>query len=46
MSMAIALCLIMSKKELASRDVVSRRMIQRIREGKGVKSAYGRAFVA
>lgn len=29
------------KKELASRDVVSRRMIQRIREGKGVKSAYG-----
>ena len=29
------------KKELASRDVVSRRMIQRIREGKGVKSPYG-----
>ncbi|MEA2029010.1 MAG: fumarate reductase flavoprotein subunit [Campylobacterota bacterium] len=29
------------KKELASRDVVSRRMIQHIREGKGVKSPYG-----
>jgi fumarate reductase flavoprotein subunit len=29
------------KKELASRDVVSRRMIQHIRAGKGVKSAYG-----
>lgn len=29
------------KKELASRDVVSRRMIQRIREGKGVSSPYG-----
>lgn len=29
------------KKELASRDVVSRRMIERIREGKGVKSIYG-----
>lgn len=29
------------KKELASRDVVSRRMIQRIREGYGVKTVYG-----
>ncbi len=29
------------KKELASRDVVSRRMEQRIREGKGVHSRYG-----
>ncbi|MFO1433824.1 MAG: fumarate reductase flavoprotein subunit [Candidatus Competibacteraceae bacterium] len=29
------------KKELASRDVVSRRMEQRIREGKGVHSTYG-----
>jgi len=29
------------KKELASRDVVSRRMIEHIRKGKGVKSDYG-----
>jgi len=29
------------KKELASRDVVSRRMIMHIRKGKGVESAYG-----
>ena len=29
------------KKELASRDVVSRRMMEHIRKGKGVKSAYG-----
>ena len=29
------------KKELASRDVVSRRMIEHIRNGKGVKSPYG-----
>ncbi len=29
------------KKELASRDVVSRRMTEHIRKGKGVKSAYG-----
>ena len=29
------------KKELASRDVVSRRMMEHIRNGKGVKSAYG-----
>jgi len=29
------------KKELASRDVVSRRMIQHIRAGKGVQSPYG-----
>lgn len=29
------------KKELASRDVVSRRMIEHIRAGKGVKSPYG-----
>jgi len=29
------------KKELASRDVVSRRMIEHIRNGKGVKSRYG-----
>jgi fumarate reductase flavoprotein subunit len=29
------------KKELASRDVVSRRMIEHIRNGKGVPSAYG-----
>ncbi|WP_299384308.1 fumarate reductase flavoprotein subunit [Helicobacter sp. UBA3407] len=29
------------KKELASRDVVARRMLQRIREGKGVSSPYG-----
>ena len=29
------------KKELASRDVVSRRMIEHIRKGKGVKSRYG-----
>lgn len=29
------------KKELASRDVVSRRMIEHIRKGKGVKSPYG-----
>jgi len=29
------------KKELASRDVVSRRMIQHIRAGKGVPSPYG-----
>ena len=29
------------KKDLASRDVVSRRMIEHIRSGKGVKSVYG-----
>lgn len=29
------------KKELASRDVVSRRMIEHIRKGKGAKSPYG-----
>ncbi|CZE47807.1 fumarate reductase flavoprotein subunit [Campylobacter geochelonis] len=29
------------KKELASRDVVSRRMMEHIRNGKGVKSIYG-----
>jgi len=29
------------KKELASRDVVSRRMLEHIRKGKGVKSPYG-----
>ncbi len=29
------------KKDLASRDVVSRRMIEHIAKGKGVKSAYG-----
>ena len=29
------------KKELASRDVVSRRMIEHIRKGKGVPSVYG-----
>ncbi len=29
------------KKELASRDVVSRRMIEHIRNGKGAKSPYG-----
>ncbi len=29
------------KKELASRDVVSRRMMEHIRKGKGVKSMYG-----
>ena len=29
------------KKELASRDVVSRRMTEHIRKGKGVKSRYG-----
>lgn len=29
------------KKELASRDVVSRRMMEHIRNGKGVKSPYG-----
>ncbi len=29
------------KKELASRDVVSRRMVQHMRAGKGVKSDYG-----
>ena len=29
------------KKELASRDVVSRRMMEHIRNGKGVKSHYG-----
>ena len=29
------------KKELASRDVVSRRMMEHIRAGKGVKSPYG-----
>ncbi|AQW88123.1 fumarate reductase, flavoprotein subunit [Campylobacter pinnipediorum subsp. caledonicus] len=29
------------KKELASRDVVSRRIMEHIRKGKGVKSAYG-----
>jgi fumarate reductase flavoprotein subunit len=29
------------KKELASRDVVSRRMTEHIRKGKGVKSKYG-----
>jgi len=29
------------KKELASRDVVSRRMIEHMRKGKGVKSRYG-----
>ncbi|SFV64343.1 Succinate dehydrogenase flavoprotein subunit [hydrothermal vent metagenome] len=29
------------KKELASRDVVSRRMVEHIRKGKGVKSPYG-----
>ena len=29
------------KKALASRDVVSRRMMEHIRNGKGVKSAYG-----
>ncbi len=29
------------KKELASRDVVSRRMMEHIRKGKGVKSPYG-----
>lgn len=29
------------KKELASRDVVSRRMIEHIRKGKGVQSPYG-----
>jgi len=29
------------KKELASRDVVSRRMIEHIRKGKGVESPYG-----
>lgn len=29
------------KKELASRDVVSRRMAEHMRAGKGVKSAYG-----
>jgi len=29
------------KKELASRDVVSRRMAEHIRKGKGVKSRYG-----
>ncbi len=29
------------KKELASRDVVSRRMIEHIRKGKGVKSPHG-----
>ena len=29
------------KKELASRDVVSRRMMEHIRRGKGVKSPYG-----
>ena len=29
------------KKDLASRDVVSRRMIEHIRKGKGVKSPYG-----
>jgi fumarate reductase flavoprotein subunit len=29
------------KKELASRDVVSRRMIEHIRNGKGVPSPYG-----
>ncbi len=30
-----------AKAELASRDVVSRRMIERIRQGKGVPSPYG-----
>lgn len=30
------------KKELASRDVVSRRMIEHIRKGKGVDSPYGK----
>lgn len=29
------------KKDLASRDVVSRRMMEHIRKGKGIKSAYG-----
>ncbi len=29
------------KKELASRDVVSRRMMEHVRKGKGVKSPYG-----
>lgn len=29
------------KKELASRDVVSRRMLEHIKKGKGVKSPYG-----
>ncbi len=29
------------KKDLASRDVVSRRMMEHIRKGKGVKSVYG-----
>ena len=29
------------KKELASRDVVSRRMVEHMRKGKGVKSMYG-----
>ena len=29
------------KKELASRDVVSRRMVEHMRNGKGVKSRYG-----
>jgi len=29
------------KKDLASRDVVSRRMLEHIRKGKGVKSPYG-----
>lgn len=29
------------KKELASRDVVSRRMVEHMRKGKGVKSRYG-----
>ncbi|MED7853052.1 hypothetical protein VWN94_10715, partial [Campylobacter coli] len=32
---------IKEKKELASRDVVSRRMMEHIRKGKGVKSPYG-----
>ncbi|EAI5114018.1 fumarate reductase flavoprotein subunit [Campylobacter jejuni] len=31
----------LEKKELASRDVVSRRMMEHIRKGKGVKSPYG-----
>ena len=29
------------KKDLASRDVVSRRMMEHMRKGKGIKSAYG-----
>ena len=34
------------KKELASRDVVSRRMTEHMRKGKGVPSPYGRSPVA